>query len=298
MIFIDEKTLKGSVRAYAKINLDLYVTGRRSDGFHELSTLMTPVSLYDTLTILVEKGKETKVILTSDCPSLPTDGTNLASRAALSFLREIGENARVTIHIRKRIPVAAGLGGGSSDAAAVLRFMNGAYAGALSKEKLYELALSIGSDVPFCLYRKMARCAGRGEVFRRVRSSIALYALIAIGEEALSTKEIFSELDRRFPDFLAAALYARTFAPALDDALSIGNTVGIAECARNMFADVVFDRCPVAKKVHAHMKKTAAFATGVSGSGPSVFGLFTDEGAAIAAQRWFSCDTFVAKLLN
>ncbi len=298
MIFVSEKTIEGTVRAHAKINLDLYVVGRRDDGYHELSTLMAPVSLYDTLRMRVEKSEKTQVHITCDCQKIPTDETNLAARAAVAYLSAIGENARVAVHIQKRIPVSAGLGGGSSDAAAVLRFLNEAFGSPLSKDEIFRLALNIGSDVPFCLYRKMARCTGRGEIFRRVRTGIPLYVLIAKTEEFLSTKHIFAELDQRFQDFSGAALYAKPCADAMDVALRMGNTLAIAECARNMFSDVVFEHCPAAKSVHDRMRETAAFTTGVSGSGPSVFGVFTEERDALFAKRWFSCDTFVCKILD
>jgi 4-diphosphocytidyl-2-C-methyl-D-erythritol kinase len=148
--------------APAKINLSLRILGRREDGFHEIESLMVPISLADTLEITRQDGAGFQ--FTCDDASLPVDDTNLVARAAKLFCATVGVEPRVRIHLQKRIPHGAGLGGGSSDAAATLLALNTLFASELPLPALSELAAQIGSDVPFFLHRSAATVGGRGEV--------------------------------------------------------------------------------------------------------------------------------------
>jgi 4-diphosphocytidyl-2-C-methyl-D-erythritol kinase len=147
--------------APAKINLSFKILRRREDGFHEIETLMAPISLCDELTI---EPNESGFLFSTDDPSLPVNGGNLVVRAADSFFREVKEEPRVQITLRKKIPHGAGLGGGSSDAASTLLGLNELYGGRLLPSRLANMAAEIGSDVPFFLGRSAAWCRGRGEV--------------------------------------------------------------------------------------------------------------------------------------
>jgi 4-diphosphocytidyl-2-C-methyl-D-erythritol kinase len=152
--------------APAKINLYLHILGRRADGFHELETLMAPISLGDTVDInLIPSGIE----FTCSDPSLSDAGENLATRAARLFLDEFGLATGVRIHLEKKVPVGAGLGGGSSDAAAVLLALRELTGTACPDLRLAELAARLGSDVPFFIYRTPAVCRGRGEIIEPVK---------------------------------------------------------------------------------------------------------------------------------
>lgn len=148
------------LRAPAKINLSFRILGRRDDGFHEIETLMAPVSLFDRLTI--RRADELK--FTCDDPSLPAGDDNLVVRAAKLFMSAAGSHDGVHIHLAKRIPHGAGLGGGSSDAAATLLGLNQLLNGGLEREVLAKLAAEIGSDVPFFIFESAATCSGRGEL--------------------------------------------------------------------------------------------------------------------------------------
>ena len=150
--------------APAKINLSFKILGRRPDGFHEIDTLMAPISLRDRLTFAYEKAPASVVEFECDDPTLPGDGDNLVVRAAELFLKAARVNARVTITLEKQIPHGAGLGGGSSDAATTLLGLNELLDVNLSLAELIAVAAEIGSDVPFFLLRSSARCRGRGEI--------------------------------------------------------------------------------------------------------------------------------------
>lgn len=171
-------------KAYAKINLDLHVTGIRPDGFHALSSVMATVSLADCLTMTVSDAARPSVSL-SCSNDLPTDDRNLAYRAARLFMEQGGITAALSLSLQKHIPVAAGLGGGSSDAAAVLRLCHRAFPAVLSREALFRLAAEIGSDVAFCLHGGIARCTGRGEqlVPIAIPENKSLYAVLVKGSE-------------------------------------------------------------------------------------------------------------------
>lgn len=149
------------VRAHAKLNLALRITGRRPDGYHELDTLMVPVSLADELEVEPAPGG---IALECDDPSLPTDSTNLAARAAAAYLAASGMRGGVRLRLRKHIPHGAGLGGGSSDAAAVLRALDALNPSPLGPDRLERVAASFGSDTAFFVRSMPARCTGRGEI--------------------------------------------------------------------------------------------------------------------------------------
>ena len=155
--------------APAKINLYLHILGRRADGFHELETLMSPISLGDTLDIDLIPGATSNIEFTCSDPALSDAKDNLATRAVRLFLEEFKLSTEVRIHLEKAVPVGAGLGGGSSDAAAVLLAMREITAVKCDDARLAELAARLGSDIPFFIYRTPAVCRGRGEIIEPVR---------------------------------------------------------------------------------------------------------------------------------
>ncbi len=161
-------------RAHAKINLSLRILGRRDDGFHEIESTLVPVALHDSLTIEASKGFQ----FACDDPSLPAGQENLVVRAADVFFHETKAAANVSIALHKRIPHGAGLGGGSSDAAATLRGLNRLFGKALSATRLMALAQAIGSDVPFFLHQGAAICRGRGEIVQPIDSTLRLNLLL------------------------------------------------------------------------------------------------------------------------
>ncbi len=172
--------------ASAKINLSLRILGRRADGFHEIDTLIAPISLADELTIEPNESAS-ELSFSSDDPSLPTGEENLVVRAARSFFAEIGVAANVRIELRKKIPHGAGLGGGSSDAASTLLGLNQLRGAPLPIARLTNIAAEIGSDVPFFLRQSAARCRGRGEVVEPLAETPRLELLLLKPEFGVPT---------------------------------------------------------------------------------------------------------------
>ncbi len=164
------------VRAPAKVNLQLRILGRRADGFHDIETIMVPVSLADEISVEILPGDT--ITLSSDDPALPRDRSNLAAAAAYEFQHETGLRFAATIHLQKRIPIAAGLGGGSSNAATILLALNQLLDTKLGLEGLEKIAARLGSDVPFFVRRRPAICRGRGEIIESFELSENLNLLL------------------------------------------------------------------------------------------------------------------------
>lgn len=251
-------------RAAAKVNLSLYVTGRRVDGYHLLDSVMQSVDLFDTVT--VTPGGKGITISSPVC----NDESNIAYKAANLYLDAASLDCGVHIAIDKRIPVCGGLGGGSADAAAVLAALNAAFA-RFDEQQLIELAVQLGADVPFCLIGGTARCLGIGEIMQPI-SSAANYRLVLISDgDKPSTGEMYNRID---------ALPARQCADneRLVSALKSGNIAAASECMSNDFSDVW--PCDMLQNKFALMYDCGAIKCGLSGSGPTAFGIFTDATAA------------------
>ena len=249
--------------ACAKVNLFLDVTARRADGFHDIKSVMHSVSLCDYLTISAEKAEKTTVVLTANIDGLSVGEDNLICRAARSYLTRFSINAKVNITLEKHIPIGAGLGGGSTDAAATLRGLRRIF-GLGSDSELLTICESLGSDVPFCFMGGTAICTGRGERMEKLGSP-DYHFVIAIGEERISTPKAYSALDKKYKDFALDG-----YTPRED-----------VSCLYNIFESVTdIDDVRNIKEI---MTKNGAEAVLMSGSGPSVFGIFESEDVACVA---------------
>ena len=273
--------------AYAKINLYLDVLSKREDGFHDIKTVMHTVSLRDELTVTARRAERPSIRLTTlGMPKLPCDSRNLAYRAAELFLSATLISAEIDIKLVKNIPVAAGLAGGSSDAAAVLRALNRVFKRPLTEKRLLELAAELGSDVPYCLIGGTALCFGRGERMERLPERLALHLVVAIADEHVSTPQAYSELDRMFLDFTVErdTAHERAFLYIMEgiDSGSLN-----ANELYNIFENAVFATCPKAELIKKTMVELGATHALMSGSGPSVFGVFSSSKDAKAAVSHF-----------
>ena len=276
--------------AYAKINLYLDVLNKREDGFHDIKTVMHTVSLCDDITVSVRRAEKSSVHLSvAGHPKLPTDSRNLAVRAAELFLNTTLIGAEVHIRLVKRIPVAAGMAGGSSDAAAVLRAMNKAFKRPLTEKRLLELAAELGSDVPYCLIGGTALCYGRGERMERLPEALHLTLLVAIADEYVSTPRAYGELDRLYSDFKTErdSSHQGAFDSVIEAARS-GKTDDLK--FYNIFENAVFGTCTKAEKIKKQMLDLGATHALMSGSGPSVFGVFQNSAQAESALESFKRD--------
>lgn len=270
--------MKSQEYAFAKINLFLDVISRRADRYHELHTVMQTVSLYDTVTAAWSDAEGLYVALTCDDPTLPTDEGNLAYRAAALYCEAAGiRDAAIRLHIEKRIPLAAGLAGGSADAAAVLRLLNRHYGNLLSIPELLRLGGKLGADVPFCLYGGTCRCEGVGEILTPAPADTPYTVVVAKADAGVSTPEAFRALDALHGDFQnyrprdSAPLYA---------ALAAGDLPAIGARMYNSFEAVILPRHPKVTVLKDVMLAGGAENAMMSGSGPSVFGLFDSRDRA------------------
>ena len=259
-------------KAYAKINLYLDVTGRRDDGFHDILSVMHSVSLADTINVDADYSDATHIVLTTNSPELSVDSSNLIYKAAEKYLRYFDINANVAIHLEKNIPIGAGLGGGSSDAAATIRALNRVFRKA-DTDQLIELASELGSDVPFCVLGGMSVCVGRGEVFTQLSTSEKMNFVIAIGDTRISTPKAYAALDELYDNFKSAR------DPKVHK--NIQRIIGMLESDTldipyyNIFEDVT--KIDEIAKIKETMRKNKAEYTLMSGSGPSVFGKFANN---------------------
>lgn len=280
--------------AYAKVNLFLDIVKKREDGFHEICTMMHPITLFDEVAVSIEEAKQTQICMRVDGGvHVPTDERNLAFRAAKIYLEYIGKNASVEIRLRKNIPVAAGLAGGSADAAATLRAMNRLFKKALTQKTLLALAATLGSDVPFCLSGISAICEGRGEIMVPFEMHRRLYFVVAVGNEYVSTPKAYGALDALYHDFDGTVPFGSEEALArLSEYLS-GKSEHIPELY-NIFEAAVLPICPQAQQIRKRMKELSAVAALMSGSGPSVFGIFKCASDASAAQAALAAEGYRA----
>lgn len=259
-----------TVRANAKINLFLGINARRDDGYHEIDTVMQSVSLADTLRIrLIPSG----ICLSCDNPEIPVDRRNTAYRAAEAFFDASGIDAGAEIQIEKVIPSAAGLGGGSADAAAVLVALNILCGNVLGTDALGCAALKVGADVPFCIDGGCARAGGVGEIIRERLPVPECSVLIVKSRESVSTPDAYARLDELYNGF-------SNVIPANPDALltaiKAGNMVSDAACLYNIFEDAAAGLCPLAYQIRGFLTGISPGAL-LSGSGPSVFAVFEGE---------------------
>ena len=272
-------------KANAKINLYLDVVSLREDGFHDIKSVMHTVSLCDEICVKYVPSKATYIkLFVSGNKFLPSDSKNLAYRAAAIFLEKASLTAGIEITMKKNIPVAAGLAGGSADAAAVLRAMNKIFGKLFSEKALSAIGAELGSDIPFCLYGKTALCEGRGEIMTKLPDSLKMHFVIALGNEHVSTPTAYKRLDEIYSDFDgsvktdASSRYARLIEEMKDGILTESSLF-------NIFEPAVLPICPNAEKIKLMLKELGAKATLMSGSGPSVFGVFYDEKSAMFAKE-------------
>lgn len=255
------------IRSHAKINWALRILGRRPDGYHDLETLFQTISLHDTITI--RPADEFR--LSCDDPSIPVDDSNLILRAA----RAMG-TPPVAIELQKRIPAGGGLGGGSSNAAAILVALSKMFA--VDERALPEIALSIGSDVPFFLVGGTAYATGRGEELIRIADAAPIPLLLIFPEERVSTPEAF-RLIRRYSQPAGVE--------AFDDAVRT-DLLSHHELLINDFEEPVFETLPNLRLLKQRMLKAGAAWAAMSGSGSTIVGAFRSQAARDDAVVSFS----------
>lgn len=262
-------------RAYGKLNLSLDVTGRREDGYHDLAMLMQTVSLCDELRLRFREDGQVRA--SSNLRFIPGDERNLAVRAALRFLEAVGDPGRgVQIELRKQIPVGAGMGGGSADAAAVLRCLNRLYDRPFGRRELEQLAQQIGSDVAFCVAGGTALAEGRGEKLTDLPDLPACSFVICKPSFSISTPELYRKLDsapvRIHPDTQGILAGVRE-----------GDLRAVCRRMYNVFEEVDDRRLRTVAEIKGRLLDHRALSAMMTGTGSAVFGVFERPEAAEAA---------------
>ncbi len=270
---------KVTIWAPAKLNLTLDVKGKRPDGYHELETIMQAISLKDKITI----DKANTIIVNSNSSQLSNDANNLAYYAAELFFQETGKKAGVNIYIEKNIPIGAGLAGGSSNAAAVLLGLNHLYQTKLSLKDLAELALEIGSDVPFCIFNRTALARGRGEILSPLPKGHTLNFLLVKPNFSVATKDVFGQLDL---DKIKKRPNNEAFIKAWRDM----DLDKMAFEMINVLETVTVSLYPEIGLIKQRLLELGAVNAVMSGSGPSVFALFRDEDKLKIAYNYMVSD--------
>ncbi len=259
-----------TVKAYAKINLHLDITGIRDDGFHSVETVMQTVSLCDNVSVTLKSTKD--ISCECDIQGVPTDEKNIAVRAARLYLSTAHIECGAHIKIEKRIPMAAGLAGGSADAAATLLALNRLCGSKLTTEELCALGSTLGADVPFCIEGGCAYSDGKGDIlhpFPQIPKDTIF--LVACGGEGISTPWGYGVMDKIYNNF---ADYAPKGTEKLRTALLCEHPEDFSKHLFNIFEEPILAQHPVAAKIKMIMLDMEAKAAMMSGSGPSVYGVF------------------------
>lgn len=280
------------IQAFAKLNLTLDILGKREDGYHDLRMVMQSITLADTLTLEENRGEGLRV--SANLRFLPTGEKNLAAAAALRFWEALGrEPENLDIRIEKRIPVCAGMAGGSSDAAAVLRALNQRAGDPFSPKELARLGERVGSDVPYCVLGGTALAEGRGEVLTPLAPLPRCWVVACKPDFPISTPELFAQADR-------VKLRRRPDTAGLVAALEAGDLGGVARRMYNVFEDVLPARLYTrVAEIKNDLIQCGALGANMSGSGPTAFGLFdrleaAQEARSCLTQRYrdtFLCET-------
>ena len=264
-------TMRTTVRAAAKINLFLDITGKRSDGYHIVNMVMQSVSLYDEVTVTIEKGDgEINVSCTDE--SIPCDETNTAYQAVKAFFEYAQIKPKnVWVKIKKRIPSQAGMAGGSTDAAAVLVALNEMLDTGFSQDELAEIAENIGADVPFCIYGGTMTANGIGTILTPLPEMPECYIVVVKPDIKISTKEAYEKSDSMGYEQCRSV-------ESMADAICRGDIKAVGKALYNKFEEVADIR--EIDDIKSMMKQSGALGALMTGSGSAVFGIFDDEDKA------------------
>lgn len=261
------------LRAYGKINLGLDVVGKREDGYHEVRMIMQTVGIYDK--VVMEQAGEPGIYVETNLPYVPNGEGNLAYRAAKLLMDEFGVQEGLRVNIRKFIPVAAGMAGGSTDAAAVLVGVNRIFGLGLTKKELMKRGVTIGADVPYCILRGTALAEGIGEILTTLPPAPPCHVVLAKPQISVSTKAVYGKLrvgelrPEQHPDI-----------GGMVNAIKSGDLDGIISRLGNVLETVTVPDHPEITVIRELMLANGADGALMSGSGPTVFGLFKDREAA------------------
>lgn len=256
-----------TLKAYAKINLGLDVTGKLPNGYHEVKMIMQSVGIYDELTLT---KTDSGITIATDESELPTNEDNLIYRAAKLMFDTYSITGGVHIQLSKNIPIAAGMAGGSTDAAATMKGINRLYQLNIPTQELMRISVSIGADVPYCILGGTALAEGIGEILTPLAPAPSCHLLVAKPDINVSTKFVYEHLD-------ASVTLSHPDINGIVDAINMGSLQGIIERLGNVLETVTVEAYPIISDLKKQMLELGAAGSLMSGSGPTVFGIYTDE---------------------
>ena len=281
---------KIELKAYGKINIGLDVIRKREDGYHDLDMIMQTVGVYDDVIISREDGTQTyEIEVSTDADILPNDKGNLAFMAAKVLMEAYDIKSKVKIHINKRIPIAGGMAGGSADCAAVLRGVNKLFQLGLTDEQLQEYGVKLGADVPYCIVGGTKRAQGIGEILTDLPTPPKCYVIIAKPDAFVSTKFVYSHIR-------PAQIENHPDIDGIIESIKAGDLYGMCEKIANVMEDVTIPEYPIIQKVKDILKSNGAVNALMSGSVPTVFGIYDDEEKAKQSMDALSGKEFVSQL--
>ncbi|MDE7253950.1 MAG: 4-(cytidine 5'-diphospho)-2-C-methyl-D-erythritol kinase [Acetatifactor sp.] len=280
-------------KAYAKINLGLDVLGTLPNGYHEVRMVMQTVDIWDELTF---EKTASGIAISTDSEELPTNGDNLIYKAAGLMMEELGIKGGVKIDLRKNIPIAAGMAGGSADAAAAMRGICELYGLQVEDQRLMELGVRIGADVPYCIMGGTALAEGIGERLTKLPSPPDCWLVVAKPDINVSTKYVYEHLD-------AVGDFPHPDIDGMITALKEGSLGGIVKRLGNVLEQVTVEAYPIVNDIKNGLRANGALGTLMSGSGPTVFGIFQDreqaDTAALQLERQsLAGQVFVTNFVN
>ncbi len=284
--------MKYTCKAPAKINLAIDVIAKRPDGYHEISTIMQSISLYDIITL--EANGSGEVSVNTDSQFVPSGSTNIVYKTVELIRSKYNIEDGIEVHIEKNIPVAAGLAGGSTDAAAAIKLLNKALNLRMSKAEIYDFAKSIGSDVSFCIEGGTALGEGLGERLTLLPEIPDCYILLVKPDISVSTKKVYEGIELN-------KISERPDIKGMVKAIKNKDIIGLSKKLCNVLETVTIKQYPMVKELKHKLMEYGALGSLMSGSGPSVFGIFDDTEKVYSAydsMKSYSHETFLVKTAN
>ncbi len=273
------------IKARAKINLGLDVVKRLPNGYHQVRMVMQTIDLWDELTL---EKTDSGIVLTTDCGELPADGSNLIWKAAKLMQETYALKGGVKIHLQKNIPVAAGMAGGSTDAAATMTGINGLFGLNVPRTDLMRLSVAIGADVPYCILGGTALAEGIGEELTPLPPAPPCWILVAKPDIGVSTKYVYEQLD-------STPIKSHPDIDGMVQAIRDGSLQGILDRMENVLEAVTVPAYPVIHAIKGRMLELGAAGSLMSGSGPTVFGVYRREDTAKEAYKLLNAKRPLAK---
>jgi len=279
------------VPSYAKLNLGLFILGVRDDGFHEIETILQQIDLNDQIEVKLTDSSQ--IEFSCDHPDLQEANSNLCVRAANFLKQTTGTQKGAQIYLSKTIPMGAGLGGGSSNAAVVLLCLNKLWGLNLSAQELQEIASQLGSDIPFFILGGTAVATGRGNLLRPAKLTGEPTILVVFPKISVSTKWAYKQVN------LSLTIKEKNIILASFNDINYSN-VDFVKSLKNEFEEIVFTEYPLLEQIKKQINQSKAIYTSMSGSGSAIFGIFEKEEDALDVKRFFQNEypTFVTRPIN